>query len=48
MQDGLLYQQKLVPSSFQVNVARNFVQCQNHRSELYNPTSKISKQQMLS
>lgn len=44
MQDGLLYQQKFVPSSFQVNVEQNFAQCQNHRSELYNPTMRIFKQ----
>lgn len=39
-QDGLLYQKKFDPSSFQENATRKFAQHQNHKSELYNPTNR--------
>ena len=41
-QDGLLYQEKFVLTSFQVNVTHKFAQHQNHKTLLYNP-KKIEK-----
>ena len=42
-QDGLLYQEKFVRTSFQVNATHKFAQHQNHKTLLYNP-KKIGKQ----
>lgn len=42
-QDGLLYQEKFVLTSFQVNATHKFAQHQNHKTVLYNPKKKKEK-----